>query len=190
MELNFVIDQENLKNYKPVADYIPISAPSAYLRMGQDATKQANFNYSSSDPRHFWSPIYVDTVVEPRYIKKWFCGEHWWRIRCNHPSHLFLMALDCDGEQDMLSAARILKMQNIGYAVVKTSTGNETHVITGYQQLVVPVGPQGVQGPYGPQYLPTPIAEIQKTDHFWLITDYIAPVKHLINFMKTIYIMQ
>lgn len=183
MELNFVIDKENLKEYKPVAPYIAISAQSAYLMLGQDSTKQPHYQYSASDPRHYWSPIYVDTMVEQQFSPKWFCAEHWWRIRCNHPNHQYLLALDCDSEQDMLSAARILKIHDIGYAIIKTSVGKETFISGIAQGVQGPYGPQGMQGP---QNFTPPLVEAREVDHFWIIADYIAPMKHLINFMRTI----
>jgi hypothetical protein len=187
MELNFVIDKENLKNYKPVAPYVSIPAPTAYLMLGQDSTKQPHYQYTASDPRYYWSPIYVDTMVEQQFNPRWFCAEHWWRIRCNHPNHQYLLALDCDSEQDMLSAARILKIHDIGYAIVKTSVGNDITVIKGTQLVPFPQGPQGIQGVQGVQAVyPSLITEQQLTDHFWVLADYIAPMKHLINFMRTV----
>ena len=90
------------------------------------------------------------------------------------------MCLDCDNEYGMLAAARILKMSNIGYAVVKSSRA-EDHEEPG--NWFTMMGPQGVQGgPQGPQNM----VKIQHTDHFWIITDYVGPMPHLVNLMNTI----
>lgn len=180
MDLKFFIDRYNIRmarksNYKDLYDYIPLSAQTAYLRMGQDAV-QADY-----------SPIYVNTVVEERWAKRWWCAKHWWRIGCNHPNHLFVMCLDCDHEYGMLAAARVLKMNNIGYAVVKSSSAKDHEVQAAGAQVNnwfnTFSGPQGIQGAQGPQ---GQYVKVQYTDHFWIITDYVATMPHLVNFIRTI----
>ena len=180
MDLKFFIDRYNVRmarksNYKDLYDYIPLPAPTAYLRMGQDAILGD------------YSPIYVNTVVEERWIKRWWCAKHWWRIGCNHPNHLFVMCLDCDNEYGMLAAARILKMNNIGYAVIKSSNASDHEEPGNWFNIFGPQGVQGVQG--GPQGIQGPqgsLVKIQQTDHFWIVTDYVAPMPHLVNVMRTI----
>jgi hypothetical protein len=61
MELNFFIDEFNIQNYKSTHEYVPLSAQTAYLKMGQDALKVK------------FDRIYVNTIVKEQWIKHWWC---------------------------------------------------------------------------------------------------------------------
>lgn len=66
--------------------------------------------------------LYVTTTFDndSEHTTKVICLEHK-SILCKHCSKTHIMALDCDSEFDMLSAARILKVSEIGYAIIKSN---------------------------------------------------------------------
>ena len=157
MKLKYFIDRLR-SGYKGKNEYAPITAEAAYLRMSQDAISYAN---GSNIAYPGYTPIYIKPIIEECYNNKLFCKEHWWRISCKHPNHTYVMCLDCDNEMGMLVAARVLKANNIGYAIIKSSNQPT---------------PLSNLGPIG----------LAHTDHFWLITDVVGSIIHVVNWMRTI----